>query len=265
MAVQTFVRPYDYDPSVTKEAVVGEPHKIPASAPYHIFLRHVPRQQTPSTVKVSGGGITWTEVSTPPSASGQYRVRYDEALGRIEFHSSDAGKEITVDYNACGTVVWGEKHDDGRPNIAELQEVLERVQEAGGIDYGSSGFANVKAALDALVGARIVEMGSNSNGTYVWWENGLQLCYVRIGGLGPIDSQWGSLYTFASGVQWTFPAAFVSIPVVVAFPGSTSEFAAIAYQQTPLTSSFVRLSLARGTASNQTDFVIAAIAIGAWK
>ena len=134
MAVQTFVRPYDYDPSVTKEAVVGEPHKIPASAPYHIFLRHVPRQQTPSTVKVSGGGITWTEVSTPPSASGQYRVRYDEALGRIEFHSSDAGKEITVDYNACGTVVWGEKHDDGRPNIAEMQEVLERVQEAGGID-----------------------------------------------------------------------------------------------------------------------------------
>src|SRR5690606_29075936 len=160
MAVQAFVRPYDYDPSVTKEAVVGEPHKIPASAPYHIFLRHVTRQQTPSTVKVSGGGITWTEVSTPPSASGQYRVRYDEALGRIEFHASDAGREITVSYNACGTVVWGEKHDDGRPNIAEMQEVLERVQEAGGIDYGSSGFVNVKAALDALVGVRIVEMGS---------------------------------------------------------------------------------------------------------
>src|SRR5690606_24835315 len=75
------------------------------------------------------------------------------------------------------TVVWGEKHDDGRPNIAELQEVLERVQEAGGIDYGSSGFANVKAALDALVGVRIVEMGSNENGEYVRWENGLQVCF----------------------------------------------------------------------------------------
>src|SRR5690606_35144540 len=45
---------------------------------------------------------------------------------------------------------------------------------------GVAGFspADVAAALDALAGVRIVEMGSNSNGEYVRWENGLQVCYV---------------------------------------------------------------------------------------
>src|SRR5690606_16449461 len=47
---------------------------------------------------------------------------------------------------------------------------------------GVSGFtpANVKAALDALADVRIVEMGSNSNGEYVRWENGLQVCWTSI-------------------------------------------------------------------------------------
>lgn len=30
----------------------------------------------------------------------------------------------------------------------------------------------------AILDSRIVEMGSNSNGTYVRWENGLQVCWI---------------------------------------------------------------------------------------
>lgn len=270
MAVQTFVRPYDYDPSVTKEAVVGEPHKIPASAPYHIFLRHVPRQQTPSTVKVSGGGIAWTEVSTPPSASGQYRVRYDEALGRIEFHASDAGREITVNYNACGTVVWGEDHGDGRPNIAEMQEVLERVQEAGGIDYASavSGFSSsdVKAALDALAGVRLIEMGANSNGSYVRFENGWQVCWQTVTVSDKISS------TRMDGT-WTYPALFTASPTVPVGLGTHRRDGSITVQHL---AARAQLVVASGCSLRVTgesgafeqgvsEVLVECLAIGRWK
>src|SRR5690606_34617673 len=34
--------------------------------------------------------------------------------------------------------------------------------------------------VQALVGSRIVEMGSNANGAYVRWENGLQVCMAIV-------------------------------------------------------------------------------------
>src|SRR5690606_2967690 len=89
---------------------------------------------------------------------------------------------------------------------------------------GVSGFtpANVKAALDALADVRIVEMGSNSNGEYVRWENGLQVCWTSISepsqrhpnALGPIYR--------SSDIAWTYPASFVSQPTVVAGGGNAA-------------------------------------------
>lgn len=122
----TFYPKYDYDPNVTKEAVVGEPHTIPTAAPYEIYLKHIPRQESPSTVSVSGADTTWVEVTDPPAASGQFRVDYAGGMGRIEFHGSDAGKSITVNYNACGTVVWAETYPDGREGVNKIQETIEK-------------------------------------------------------------------------------------------------------------------------------------------
>lgn len=121
----TFYPKYDYDPNVTKEAVVGEPHTIPTAAPYEIYLKHIPRQESPSTVSISGASTTWVEVTDPPAASGEFRVDYAGGLGKIIFHSSDAGKSITVNYNACGTVVWAETYPDGREGINKIQEIVE--------------------------------------------------------------------------------------------------------------------------------------------
>ena len=59
------------------------------------------------------------------------------------------------------------------PHNVQAQQVL--------YSSGVSGFtpATVKAALDALAGVRIVESGSNENGYYVKWSNGLGLCWVK--------------------------------------------------------------------------------------
>src|SRR5690606_9110831 len=93
-----------------------------------------------------------------------------------------------------------------RENFAELEPLHPHIGEL--VDLTA-----LHPHIAALLNSLIVEMGSNSNGTYVRWENGLQLCYVRIGDFGPIDRPWGTLYTGPEGGrQWTFPAAFVSIP-----------------------------------------------------
>lgn len=83
-----------------------------------------------------------------------------------------------------------------------------------------SGFTPTTAegALDALAGVRISESGSNANGSYVRFENGVQVCWRVFAATSGITA---SLRTstppqYFYDVTWTLPAAFNAAPVVVA-------------------------------------------------
>src|SRR5690606_29420528 len=58
--------------------------------------------------------------------------------------------------------------------VGELQAVSGLAPVAGDLQAVSELAPYVQALLDS----RIVEMGSNSNGTYVQWENGLQIVWA---------------------------------------------------------------------------------------
>src|SRR5690606_28110132 len=61
--------------------------------------------------------------------------------------------------------------------------------------------------VQALLDSRIVEMGSNANGEYVRWENGLQVVFGEAN-LGSISlSAHGSVYA-SPDLAVTLPAAF---------------------------------------------------------
>jgi len=62
----------------------------------------------------------------------------------------------------------------------------------------------VNAAVTA-VGSGIVELGTNSNGTYIKWGNGLMVCYI-----------------INQGSIWTFPSAFTASPALFSLPNTTS-------------------------------------------
>lgn len=67
--------------------------------------------------------------------------------------------------------------------------------------------------FNALADSRIVEQGSNENGWYWRWENGLQVCRHRV----TISGWQGDGYKeLINTVQWIFPAAFIGIPFAVA-------------------------------------------------
>ena len=108
-----FIDKYDFTPDVTKETIVGEHAFVPATAPYEVYLNHIPRDD--SSLTVTG----YTEMGSTPT-TGKFRAYYGEAgLGKLEFHSSAAGAEVVVGYHACGTVVWAE-----REGINKIQDAL---------------------------------------------------------------------------------------------------------------------------------------------
>lgn len=116
----------------------------------------------------------------------------------------------------------------------------------------------------ALLDSRIVEMGSNSNGTYVRWENGLQICFVRdiaFVGDGTSDVKTGS---------WTHPAAFASNPAIVGrnapeSPTPTWHLEVNPGTDTMRTHVFWRAYRASGSWGLGIGYPLHYIAIGRWK
>src|SRR5690606_473025 len=64
--------------------------------------------------------------------------------------------------------------------------------------------------------SRIVEMGSNSNGTYVRWENGLQVCWFVDNPIPTVTARTeGAVSGYLQSATWIYPAAFIASPSVV--------------------------------------------------
>src|SRR5690606_12670517 len=99
-----------------------------------------------------------------------------------------------------------------RGNFQHLAPLAQLAPVAGELQ-AVSGLAPY---VQAILGSRIVEMGSNANGQYVRWENGLQVCWHVL--------QSTSIASPVLSTSWTFPASFASTPVVLNFarltPGS---------------------------------------------
>ena len=63
----------------------------------------------------------------------------------------------------------------------------------------------------------LIERDSNGNGEYVRFADGLQICtYDYTATADARETTAGALYCMSSSVTWTYPAAFVATPVVVA-------------------------------------------------
>src|SRR5690606_10592554 len=84
------------------------------------------------------------------------------------------------------------------------------------VEHEFGGLRDLIPYIDEILASRIVEMGSNSNGEYVRWENGLQVCWVTKTSSETLIRESGGLFYHEDA--WTYPAAFVSSPTVM--PGA---------------------------------------------
>jgi hypothetical protein len=114
--------------------------------------------------------------------------------------SSSAGTiGFTSNVSFAGTVVRGSSALYGR------DDVLGTVSQSSGVPTGA-----------------VVERGSNANGEYVKFADGTLICTNTSVGSLDAATAVGSLFTAATPLTWTFPAAFATgtLPVVVAVPQS---------------------------------------------
>ena len=140
--------------------------------------------------------------------------------------------------------------------VGELQAVSGLAPVAGELQAVSELAPYVQAILDS----RIVEMGSNSNGEYVRWENGWQVCWFTDTISRTLTEQSGGFFYYEDA--WTYPAAFVSSPTVM--PGAIDNSGGLYWADlngtpSPTSASYQLI----GTHSNTARFI--GIAIGRWK
>jgi len=104
---------YRYNPfdDVAEPVQCVETHIIPMNSPFVVRLNEVPVKDSPSTLTMTIGGVTATEVAAAP-AIGEFRPDYSTGAnddsewntGLIQFNAADAGKIIVATYNGLGTL-----------------------------------------------------------------------------------------------------------------------------------------------------------------
>ena len=99
-----------------------------------------------------------------------------------------------------------------RENFAELEPLQPHVSELVDLTV-------LQPHVAALLDSRIVEMGSNANGEYVRWENGLQVCWRQeiVGEVRDFPN------TFNNLDDRPFPAVFAELTGIQATVGVQSD------------------------------------------
>jgi len=155
-------------------------------------------------------------------------------------------------------------------HLAPLAQAVDELQAVSGLASVANELQTVSALapyVQALLDSRIVEMGSNANGEYVRWENGLQVCFVRMADVSVTTSTVTEqgLTIYRATVVWTLPAEFVNPPVVlhVARTSSVARLASSIMTESESTNS---AGLVFAMLSDTSLFPrLVALAIGRWK
>jgi hypothetical protein len=112
--------------------------------------------------------------------------------------------KVTEQYKIVKTV-WDVLKD--RYDSMELGDLSISLSQALGISNSYSGSAAPTTNVD-----KVIEEGSNSNGSYRKWESGILECWISTSQNVALNSAYGALYT--GQWIWTFPVPFISAPTV---------------------------------------------------
>jgi len=94
-----------------------------------------------------------------------------------------------------------------------LSDIVDAPTARGNLGLGTAAEADIVGTVSQSGGdptGAVIERGSNSNGEYVRFADGTQICTFE-GTRPSISDTAGSIFT-AANTQWTFPAAFAEAP-----------------------------------------------------
>lgn len=116
--------------------------------------------------------------------------------------------------------------------------------------------------IKQVVNENAVEIGSNSNGSWIKYENGTMICTNRVSQTKNIDGQFESSY-FTSIDRVNFPQEFISEPYVTA--ALEQNGALLSFNFTSIDTTSFGGYIWKQQAKNNVNVKIHYIAIGRWK
>lgn len=124
----------------------------------------------------------------------------------------------------------------------------------------------VKSIQNTL--STIIESGSNSNGTWIKYDNGIMICYKNFSGTVKITQSWYSLYETSAANALDFgnyPQSFIETPLVFTqFYGGNSQWVN-GWVDNTRTASKVGKAVVCSASSKTAGAYYNIIAIGKWK
>ena len=114
---------------------------------------------------------------------------------------ASALREFSRSWGTSGWGPWVELFHQGT--------LLGTVSQSGGVPTG-----------------KVIERGSNANGEYVRFADGTQICTVIAAGVDAATAA-GPIYMHSNLLTWTFPASFLSAPVVTGGGGNAARWLGI--------------------------------------
>ena len=135
---------------------------------------------------------------------------------------------------------------------SQLESVVKDADSLGGIP------------AEEFLNSRIVEEGSNENGWYIRWENGLQVCWGSVD-IGPINIEFGNVYISAAA-RWDYPSLFSANPSVsgIVMRKEGSGLAAYISGDGVMNTTHFNFYGTRSSSSSD-DYIAYLLAIGRWK
>jgi len=155
---------------------------------------------------------------------------------------------------------------------SKINNISDNATETTATAY-SSGFNKFSIdGIDALTGSEIVEEGSNVNGNYIKYENGLMICWVypSITSGSSIASEVSVISTqVLKGLKWTFPLIFLNKPFVTGntnISGYGKEISVTMAESYGINNVYVDYYISAFDSFDYTDLVeLKLFSIGRWK
>lgn len=132
----------------------------------------------------------------------------------------------------------------------------------------ASDYAVLAADVQAIKGGSLLEVGSNSFGTYYKYASGDMICFIRVPVTGVIWTAGTPSYAQITGI--TFPAAFVAAPLLVGmttFDTSVQSRSAYLSAVTSVTTTILSVYVSTPNSSPPAGgtITVTGTAIGRWK
>lgn len=202
-------------------------------------------------LKVFDFGIGNPPNMTAVSSSGPLST-FPSGLSRISGGSSEQPAGVTTGtvFTACNQLGrMAQQVHATQPNHLYTRSSHDDVWSGWSMIYGQNNVLGTVSQASGVPTGAIIERGSNANGEYVRFADGMQICTRTV------------TASASAGVAWTFPAVFIAAPVVTGSAVS-SVLATICLDAAP-SATAVTLSVRDKADARRAD-VMHLMAVGRW-